>query len=190
MSRGCSGTKYSSGRSPLQILLLVPSKEVVLALEDDEGWNCSSCCVDALDDCCLLSIALLDALRPFSMLRACNNRSSQYHAHHEARLIKVIGIFIQDAVLHLCVLYKLEPLLNNLRSLAQGSLVVVLAIELDFELRLALNKCTSPVYANLGYMTLSTQRIGHISNSSEPGGEILAYQDEVYTEQSLAPRFV
>ena len=36
-----------------QILLLIPGREVVLALEDDdEGWNSPPCCVDALDNCC------------------------------------------------------------------------------------------------------------------------------------------
>jgi hypothetical protein len=77
-------------------------------------------------------------------------------------------IFILDAVLRLCILHKLEPPSNNLRILAQGSLVVVLAIELDSKLRLALNKCTRPVYANLAHTMLSTQRVGHISHSSKP----------------------
>ena len=42
-----------------QILLLVPGREVIAALEDDEGWNSPPCCVDALDDRCPLPIALL-----------------------------------------------------------------------------------------------------------------------------------
>jgi hypothetical protein len=59
----------------------------------------------------------------------------------------------------------------ELPHLAQGSLIVVLSIKLNFELRLALDKCSRPVYANMVHMTLSTQRIGHISNSSKLEGK-------------------
>jgi hypothetical protein len=45
-----------------QILLLVPGREVMAALEDDEGWNSPLCCVEALNNCCLLSVALLHCL--------------------------------------------------------------------------------------------------------------------------------
>jgi hypothetical protein len=45
-------------------------------------------------------------------------------------------------VLRLRVVYKLEPTLNNLTILTHSSLIVVLAIELNFKLRLALNKRT------------------------------------------------
>jgi hypothetical protein len=47
-----------------------------------------------------------------------------------------------------CYIYKLKLLSNNLRILAQSSLVVVLAIKLDFELRLVLNKHTRLIYTN------------------------------------------
>ena len=42
-----------------QILLLVPGREVIAALEDNKGWNSPPCRVDALNDCCPLSVALL-----------------------------------------------------------------------------------------------------------------------------------
>jgi hypothetical protein len=45
-----------------QILLLILGREVIAAFEDNEGWNSLPCRVDALDDCCLLSIALLYCL--------------------------------------------------------------------------------------------------------------------------------
>jgi len=45
-----------------QILLLVPGREVMAALEDDEGWDSPPCPVDALDNCSPLSIALLHHL--------------------------------------------------------------------------------------------------------------------------------
>ncbi|KAF1925168.1 uncharacterized protein M421DRAFT_70733, partial [Didymella exigua CBS 183.55] len=44
----------SAYNPPLCILI-----KVIAALEDDEGWNSPPCCVDALDDCCPLPIALL-----------------------------------------------------------------------------------------------------------------------------------
>jgi hypothetical protein len=43
-------------------ILLVPGREVIAALEDDEGWNSPSCRVNALDNCCPLPIALLHCL--------------------------------------------------------------------------------------------------------------------------------
>jgi hypothetical protein len=70
------------------------------------------------------------------------------HSHHEARLVKVVGVFILDAILCLCVLYQLEPASNNLRVPAESPLVIVLLIELDLELRSALNKGCSPVLVN------------------------------------------
>jgi hypothetical protein len=141
----------------------------VLALEDDKGWDRPPCCVDALDNRRPLSIALLNALWPSPTLRACNNCSSRYHAHHEARLVKVVGVFIQDAVLRLRVLYQLEPASDNLRILAESSLVVVLSIELDFELRSTLDEVGSLVLADWVLVTLSEQQVSHIFDSSEPG---------------------
>jgi hypothetical protein len=43
-------------------ILLVPGREVIAALEDDEGWNSLFYRVDTLDNCCLLPIALLHCL--------------------------------------------------------------------------------------------------------------------------------
>jgi len=51
-----------------QILLLVPGREVMAALEDNEGWDSPPCRVDALDNCSPLSIALLHHLWPSSTL--------------------------------------------------------------------------------------------------------------------------
>lgn len=53
------------------------------------------------------------------------------------------------------ILYKLEPASNNLRIFAEGSLVVVLLIELDLELWLALEKGASPVLTYRLLVTLS-----------------------------------
>ena len=43
-----------------QVIVLVPGREVVVAIEDDEGWNGPPCCIDALDDHCPLLVPLLD----------------------------------------------------------------------------------------------------------------------------------
>ena len=51
-----------------QVILLIPGREVVVAFEDDEGWNRPPCRVDALDDCCPLPVALLHCLWPSSSL--------------------------------------------------------------------------------------------------------------------------
>ena len=55
--------------------LLVPGREVVLALEDDEGWDSLPHRVDAFNDTGLLLVALLHCLWLSTTLRACNNSS-------------------------------------------------------------------------------------------------------------------
>jgi hypothetical protein len=71
------------------------------------------------------------------------------------------------------VLYQLEPDSDSLRIFAQGFLIVVLLIELDFELRSALNKVGSSVMANRILVILSEQRISHIFDCSELGQKSL-----------------
>jgi hypothetical protein len=77
----------------------------VLALEDDEGWNRPPRRVHALDSCDLLLVALLHCLWPSSTVCCCNYRASRYHAYYEASLIKVVRVFVLDAVLSLRILY-------------------------------------------------------------------------------------
>lgn len=67
--------------------LLVPGREVVLALKYDKGWDRLALRVDALDDAGPLSVALLCCLWPFSTLRACDNSSCSYNAYYEPRLV-------------------------------------------------------------------------------------------------------
>jgi hypothetical protein len=126
-------------------------------------------CVDALDHCRPLSVALLNALWPSPTLRACNSCSSQYHAHHKARLIKAVSVFILDATLCLCGLYQLGVASDSLRIFARGSLIAVLSVKLDFELRVALDTVGSPFLANWVFVTLSKQRISHLFYCSERG---------------------
>ena len=55
--------------------LFVLGREVVLAREDNKGWDRPALCIDALDDTGPLSVALLHCLWPSSTLRACDNSS-------------------------------------------------------------------------------------------------------------------
>ncbi|KAF1360972.1 hypothetical protein EJ07DRAFT_81150, partial [Lizonia empirigonia] len=86
-----------------QVILLVPGREVIVALEDDEGWDRPAHRIDPLDHCSPLSIALLNALWPSSTLRTSDahrrRESSRNLAHHKASLVKVIDVIIADAVL-------------------------------------------------------------------------------------------
>ena len=68
-----------------------------------------------------------------------------YLAHHEACLAGVIRVVVLDAILGFDVGYRAEPVLDCSGILAEGSLVVVLAIELHFELFLTRNKRTGLV---------------------------------------------
>jgi hypothetical protein len=110
--------------------LLVSSREVVLALEDKRGWNRLPYCVDACNDTGPFSVTLLHCLWSAATLRAYDDSSYRYDAHHEARLIEVVRVFIQDAILGFGILYQAEPALGYLRILAEGSFLVVLSIKL------------------------------------------------------------
>jgi hypothetical protein len=92
-------------------------------------------------------------------------------AYHKASLVKVVGVVILDAILGYDILYKAELAYNYIWILTEGSLIVVLAIKLHFELWLALNKRTGPVYANMAQIALSAQRISYISHSCKARGK-------------------
>ena len=55
-------------------------------------------------------------------------------------LIKVVGIFVQFAVLRLHVLYKIELRADNSNIAAQNSLLIALSSQLRFELMLVTDK--------------------------------------------------
>jgi hypothetical protein len=75
---------------------------------------------------------------------------------------------ILDTILRL-TLYQPGPVSDNLSIFAPGSLIVVLSIELDFELRAALDEGCNPVLADWVSMAFGQQRISHIFHSSKPG---------------------
>jgi hypothetical protein len=68
----------------------IPGGYKNLATEDDERWDSPLSVTDALYDRDQVAITLLYLLRIASLLRACEDHLSAYHAHHEARLIKVV----------------------------------------------------------------------------------------------------
>jgi hypothetical protein len=59
--------------------------------------------------------------------------------------------------------------LYNLRIFAESSLIVILSIELNLELRAACDEGSSPLLANRVLIAFSQQRISYILNSSKPG---------------------
>jgi hypothetical protein len=75
-----------------------------------------------------------------------------------------------DTILGFGILYQAEPALDHLRILSEGSLVVVLSIELDYKLWATLYKRASLVLANRWLVALCEQRVGHILHISKPGG--------------------
>jgi hypothetical protein len=123
-----------------QGIVLVPVGQVLAGFEDDVGRNSPSCGIDALDDCYPLPIARLDLLCSSWLPCICNNYSRAYLAHHEACLVEVVRVVVQDAILGFDVRYKGKPALYNLRVLAEGSLIVVLAIKDCFKLLLTRNE--------------------------------------------------
>ena len=56
------------------------------------------------------------------------------HAHHEARLVKIVHVVVLDPILGFGILYKAELALHKLRIFTEGSLVVVLSIKLHLKL--------------------------------------------------------
>ena len=110
--------------------IFVPDGQVVLALEDNKGWDSLPYCVDACNDTGPFPVTLLHFLWSAGTLRAYDDSSCRYYAHHEARLIKVVHVFIQDAILSFGILYQAESALGYLKILAEGSFVVILSIKL------------------------------------------------------------
>ena len=68
------------------------------------------------------------------------------NAHHEAGLVKVIDIVIQDPVFGLHIPYEVKPLPNGLLIFAFSSLVIVFTVITYTELWLALDEVGGLVY--------------------------------------------
>ena len=83
-------------------LVIVPGVDVGLAHEDDVWWDCPPTRVDALDHCCPHSIAWLDQLGFSTSVRTRDDQLRRYDTHHEAGLVKVKCVLVEDAILLLC----------------------------------------------------------------------------------------
>jgi hypothetical protein len=59
-----------------------------------------------------------------------------------------VTVFILDAILSFDISYQAEPALYNLRIFAEGSLIVIFLIKLDFKLGTTPDKVCSPLLAN------------------------------------------
>ncbi|KAF1923408.1 uncharacterized protein M421DRAFT_75287, partial [Didymella exigua CBS 183.55] len=79
----------------------VPGREVVVGLKDKEGRNSLSFSINAYYSCSPLLVAWLDCLWP----TFCNNYSLGDLAYYKAYLVKVVRVFILDAILGFSVGY-------------------------------------------------------------------------------------
>ena len=77
------------------------------------------------------------------------------------------------------IAYKLEPGSYKLRIVTEGSLVVVLSIELDLDVWLALNKVVRPT----GSSRCAARNESAISFTAASRGEILVRLGQVYAAQ-------
>jgi len=68
------------------------------------------------------------------------------YTHHEAGLVEVIGVGIQDPVFGLRISYEVKPLSNSLPIFAFSSLVVVFAAKTRIKLWPALNEVIGLLY--------------------------------------------
>jgi hypothetical protein len=82
-------------------------------------------------------------------LRCCDNLTGSSNPHLKACFVKVVDIVLRNPILVDSIAYKPEPPLNNLRILALGSLVVVLARKTCFELWSVFDEVCGLVCANM-----------------------------------------
>lgn len=73
-------------------------------------------------------VARLDSLWPAPPLCPCYNKLLYNLAYYKASLVKGVDVFVADAVLGLCLLYKIKLALDKDRILAQSSLPVVRSV--------------------------------------------------------------
>ena len=125
---------------------------MIPSFEDNERRNSPTLRVNALDNRSPLTIARLDQFWGIPPLRCRNNLAGSSNPHLKACFVEVVDIVLRDPILVDSVAYEPEPPLNNLRILALGSLVIVLAGKTCFELWSAFNKVCGLVYANMAHI--------------------------------------
>ena len=115
------------------------------------------------------SISQLNGLWFSNPIGACNHHPRPYHAHHEARLVEVVEVAVEDAVFRTHIGHQLEPWLNNCRIFAKTSLVVVDAIKTRLYFWTSCNKAVWPVLSDVSRTAFLKQKIGHITHIDNPG---------------------
>lgn len=156
------------------------SDPVTTALVDITLIICKQGLLQCLLICCTVISSHLTLLHTHNTSHHIISHTPPTCLHYKARLAEVVGVFVLDPILGFGILHELEPRSDKLRIVAQGSLIILLPIELNLELRQTLDEVASPVYANRGLTTLRAQRISHCGYISELGWEFLAYLSLVH----------
>lgn len=93
--------------------VVIPGSVVVLCFEDKEGWDHPPYSVDAGDQRCPLTVARLDPNWLETSLRGCYHLYRPSNTYLEASLVKVVRVFVQNAILGINIAYKVKPGTNN-----------------------------------------------------------------------------
>ena len=133
----------------------VPARYQDLFSKDDEGRDSPSRSTYALDDRDPFLVAWLYLLRVGSLLRGCKDHLAFDYAHHEPRFIEVVCVFIQNAVLLLCLPHELEPARSNACIFVQSSLVIVWMATSKLDLLGTRLEPVYPVLANRSFTARS-----------------------------------
>ena len=82
----CCPAVLAHGDSPItwEVVIFIPSGEVILPRENDKWWDNPALRVDALDHCYPFTIAWLGDLQTITRFCAGNNFCSRNNAHKEA----------------------------------------------------------------------------------------------------------
>jgi hypothetical protein len=93
------------------------------------------------------------------------NELSRNLANHKASLVEVVEVLITDAVLSLCLLYELKPVLDEDRILTQSSPPIVRLVETRRKAVCTLDKVARLADANATCTARSEQLISYITYS-------------------------
>ena len=102
---------------------------MILPLDDQKWRDIPTLAINTSNRCRPFSITWLNYLASATSICVSYDHRWGDYAHHKARLVEVVEIAIQNAVLRPHILYKSEPRANKLWIFAQGSLEVINAIK-------------------------------------------------------------
>ena len=91
------------------------------------------------------------------------------NSHHEARLIKIVEIFILNPIFHTYISYQLEPRVYKAVILTESPLEVICTRKTRLELRMASYKAICPLLADALRATHHKEEVGHIFHPFNPG---------------------